>query len=339
MRCPTLRELPPPPPDKTGWPWTEESQLLTETMPDGDPLPKISIITPSYNQGRFLEETIRSILLQGYPNLEYIIIDGGSTDNSVEIIKKYKPWLSYWVSEPDKGQSHAINKGFEKATGQILGWLNSDDMYLPNCLSVVACQWDKNINFILGNVILINEESNIIGEMRSQISDSGKFDPCAYDCCVPQPATFFSRDIYKECGPLDEFMHYAMDMDFWIHISSKGILFCQSREFLAYFRRHQNTKSSLGTFLFVKELTNKYYRMLKNPCNFSRIYINKKIFAYICSKYLDYFAISDIRNFLQNYIRFIKISPINGFLYGLKRIFKYLKRIFKYLLKTLPYRV
>src|SRR5262249_19241824 len=95
--------------------------------------------TPSFNQGQFLEETIRSVLLQGYPNLEYLIIDGGSTDRSVEIIKKYEPWLAYWVSEPDRGQSHAINKGFKRATGEILAWLNSDDIYLP-CTLIKVCR-------------------------------------------------------------------------------------------------------------------------------------------------------------------------------------------------------
>ena len=105
MHCPTLAELPPPPPDKTGWPWSEESPPLPATMPDGSPWPRISIVTPSYNQGQFIEETIRSVLLQGYPNLEYIVMDGGSTDNSVEIVRNYNSWLAYWVSEPDRGQA------------------------------------------------------------------------------------------------------------------------------------------------------------------------------------------------------------------------------------------
>jgi glycosyltransferase involved in cell wall biosynthesis len=100
--------------------------------------PKISIVTPSFNQGRFIEKTILSVIEQDYPNLEYIIIDGGSTDESVEVIKKYDQHLAYWVSEPDRGQSHAINKGFERATGEIFGWLNSDDWYHPGALKAVA---------------------------------------------------------------------------------------------------------------------------------------------------------------------------------------------------------
>src|SRR5437588_6081454 len=138
MRCPTLAKLPSPLTDKTGWPWTIETPPLPVVRPDGSCWPRISIVTPSYNQGQFIEETIRSVLLQGYPDLEYIIIDGGSQDESVEIIKKYEPWLTYWVSEQDRGQSHAINKGFDRSTGLILGWLNSDDVLLPNALATVA---------------------------------------------------------------------------------------------------------------------------------------------------------------------------------------------------------
>src|SRR5438105_6022991 len=138
MRCPTLSELPSPPLGKTDWPWTEDSNQSPGQKNHSNPWPKISIVTPSYNQGQFIEETIRSVLLQGYPDLEYIIIDGGSQDESVEIIKKYEPWLTYWVSEQDRGQSHAINKGFDRSTGLILGWLNSDDVLLPNALATVA---------------------------------------------------------------------------------------------------------------------------------------------------------------------------------------------------------
>ena len=137
-----------------GCPWNEEIQKFSQTMLDGSPWRKISIVTPSFNQADFIEETIRSVICQGYPNLEYIIIDGGSTDGSVEIIKKYEEYLSYWVSEPDRGQAHAINKGISRITGDIFGWINSDDMLLPGSLSTIGKnhkgQEDK---ILLGDVI------------------------------------------------------------------------------------------------------------------------------------------------------------------------------------------
>ena len=137
MRCPIVTELPPPPPDKTGWPWTEESRQLPDTMPDGASWLRVSIVAPSYNQGQFIEETIRSVLLQGYPNLEYIVADGGSADKSAAVIRKYEPWLTHWVSEPDRGQSHAINKALARSTREALASLNSDDCLLPGAVSHV----------------------------------------------------------------------------------------------------------------------------------------------------------------------------------------------------------
>lgn len=138
MRCPTLAELPPPPPGKEGWPWTEGSPSLPDQMPDGRPWPRVSLVTPSYNQDPFIEETIRSVLLQGYPALEYIVIDGGSRDNSVEIIKKYERYLAYWVSEADRGQADAINKGFQRGTGELGCYLNSDDILCRGTLENAA---------------------------------------------------------------------------------------------------------------------------------------------------------------------------------------------------------
>src|ERR1700747_491647 len=129
MRCPQLNDLPEPPPGKKGWPWTEESTALPSS--DEQQGPRITVVTPSFNQGTFLEETIRSVLLQGYPDLEYIVLDGGSTDNSVDILRNYDRQLTNWVSERDRGQTHAINKGLARATGDIAAYLNSDDLYLP----------------------------------------------------------------------------------------------------------------------------------------------------------------------------------------------------------------
>jgi glycosyltransferase involved in cell wall biosynthesis len=137
MNCCSLEQLPSPPHGKLGWPWNEETPPLPQSI-NGQPWPRISIVTPSFNQGQFLEETIRSILLQGYPNLEYVIMDGGSTDDSVEIIRKYQEHLSFWVSEKDAGQSDAINKGFARCSGELLNWINSDDVLMLGALRAVA---------------------------------------------------------------------------------------------------------------------------------------------------------------------------------------------------------
>jgi cellulose synthase/poly-beta-1,6-N-acetylglucosamine synthase-like glycosyltransferase len=133
-----LSDLPPPPPRTFGWPWTAQTTAALGSLGAGQSLPKITVITPSFNQGRFIEETIRSVLLQHYPNLEYLIYDAGSSDGSVEAIRKYEPWLTFWVSEQDRGQAHAINKGLARASGEIVAWLNSDDTYRPGALAAAA---------------------------------------------------------------------------------------------------------------------------------------------------------------------------------------------------------
>lgn len=220
MRCPTLKDLPHTPPGKTGWPWAEESPQLPDTMPDGSPWPRISIVTPSLNQGQFIEETVRSVLLQGYPDIEYIVIDGGSADGSVEIIEKYTKWLKYWVSEPDRGQSHAINKGWDLSTGHLLGWLNSDDILLPRALKQLGKAHSHHPDLlIVGEVI--NYYSNIdktevvkqygltwqnfAGDWRSRFS-------------WHQPGIYFPRGPLKEVGPLDESLNFEFDYDLMIRI-------------------------------------------------------------------------------------------------------------------------
>lgn len=185
-------------------------------------LPKISIVTPSYNQGKYLEKTILSVLEQGYPNLEYIIIDGGSTDESVDIIKKYSDRLTYWVSEPDRGQSHAINKGFERATGEIFGWLNSDDWYNPGALQAVAEAFAAN-----------PDAGAVVGAGDMYYQESGEtllVEPFAVDMAslfqfvdryFCQPSCFFTARAWKQCGPLDESLHLAMDLDLWLRLAKE----------------------------------------------------------------------------------------------------------------------
>jgi glycosyltransferase involved in cell wall biosynthesis len=172
MSCPTLDELPPPPPGKSGWPWTEISTTLAPPVVNGASQPKITIVTPSYNQGKYIEETIRSVLLQQYPNLEYIIMDGGSSDESVEIIKKYSKWISYWKSEPDKGQSDAINKGMKIGTGSIAGWINSDDMLCKDALNRFAYNFDFSENYIyIGDCFRHDIAGNVSRYHRARVNN------------------------------------------------------------------------------------------------------------------------------------------------------------------------
>src|SRR5262245_40759296 len=152
-----LVDLPPPPPEKTRWPWTQ-SDVQPAPPSESFAWPRVTVVTPSFNQGAFIEETIRSVLLQDYPNLEYLVVDGGSTDSTLEVIKTYEPWIDYWVSERDRGQTHAINKGFSRATGEILAWLNSDDTYEPHAIrTVVRHMMATGAVVTYGNCNLIDE--------------------------------------------------------------------------------------------------------------------------------------------------------------------------------------
>lgn len=247
-RCPTLSDLPLPPPGKIGWPWTEGSQPLPETMPDGSPWPRVSVVTPSYNQGQFLEETIRSVLLQGYPNLEYLIVDGGSADDSVEIIRKYEPWLAYWVSERDNGQAHAINKGWQKATGAYVTWLNSDDLLWPSSLdrTVRALEGDKQAVIAYGDVWLIDAQSQRFPKPYDQIparpfSLEGMM--LFWRNPVPQQGFLMRRALLDQVGYLDESYHFTMDFEYWARIALAGgpgiPLSCP----VAAFRHHQLSKT------------------------------------------------------------------------------------------------
>jgi len=215
MRCPRLYELPPPPDGKTGWPWNEETPPLPEILPDGAPWPRISIVTPSYNQAAFLEETIRSVLLQGYPNLEYIIMDGGSNDGSVDIIKKYAPHLEHWASEPDRGQSHAINKGWERATGAVVAFLNSDDLYLPSALrdSVTYLHEHAGTDMMYAYCQDIDQDGAPL-----ELKGPGEFDLRLFldSCYIRQPTVFLRRSLRERVGYLDESLYYALDYDYWL---------------------------------------------------------------------------------------------------------------------------
>ncbi len=249
MRCPTLADLPPPPEGKIGWPWTEETSRVPESMPDGKPWPKISIVTPSYNQGQFIEETIRSVLLQGYPDLEYIIIDGGSTDASVEIIRKYEHWITFWTSEPDGGQTNAINKGFKRSTGEIVAWLNSDDLYTAGALFTVAKAFAEQPNSaaMYGKIDVIDADTTSLLLYESVLSHIGSRDFNLEELYrhdyIPQPASFISAEAIERVGFLDERFHYIMDYNLWVHLGQIGAKIQYIPKTLARFRMHESSKS------------------------------------------------------------------------------------------------
>jgi len=188
--------------------------------------PRISIVTPSFNQGQFLEETILSVLNQDYPNLEYFVMDGGSTDTSVEIIKKYAHRLTYWESKPDRGQSHAINKGFKMATGELVAWLNSDDLFNPGALFEVAEIWkkDQKLGFIHGISEIVDEVGKPTGKTHGSLFEFTE-SLIKSDNPVAQPSTFISRTALKKVEYLDEKLHMSMDWDLWLRIGKKYPVF------------------------------------------------------------------------------------------------------------------
>jgi len=206
--------------------------------------PKISIITPSFNQGRFIEATIRSVLDQGYPNLEYFIVDGGSTDGSVEIIRRYEGKLAWWVSEADRGQSHAINKGLKRASGDIVAWLNSDDLLVPGSLEFAAQFFETHhhTDLLYGNAEIIDAVDTFIMHRKEIPFDRMMGMLIGFGFLIPQPAAFWRRRVMASVGYLDEELHYAMDSDYWKRVSDRHTIQHVSK-LLARMRYHNEAKT------------------------------------------------------------------------------------------------
>lgn len=251
MRCPRLHELPAPPPGRSGWPWTEESVPLPAVTPDGSPWPRISVVTPSFNQARFIEETIRSVLLQGYPELEYLVLDGASTDNTVEIIKRYAPWLSYWTSEPDGGQSAAINCGLARSTGPFATWINSDDLLCKNALVDHASRVGFAAHTVyVGICLIIDAAGNLVSSHRGRINSLEdllriKTVWRAGDS-IDQPAILFPRRLALAVGGLDTDNHNTMDYELWGKFFLAGARFQYTDIPFGVFRRHLDQKTNDG---------------------------------------------------------------------------------------------
>jgi len=252
-------------------------------------LPKISIVTPSYNQGRYLEQTILSVLGQQYPNLEYIIMDGGSSDNSVEIIERYADKLAYWQSKPDHGQADAIAKGFEMATGEILGWLNSDDFLMPGCLSIVASKFPRENSTVAlaGRIVFINPDSRplTVGLPKRRTWKN----MLLWGHGLPQMATFWTREAYLHAGGLDTSLQFSFDADLFVKLRRIGEIAITS-DYLAAFRLHPGSKTSTmqkiarteeqlilerygkGSFSFISRIVRRVrlYNRIKNRLTWER---------------------------------------------------------------------
>lgn len=226
----------------TGWPWVAASPGRRSATSAGG-WPRITVVTPSFDQGRYLEETIRSVLLQGYPNLEYFVVDGGSRDASVSVIERYAGYLDGWCSEPDRGQAHAVNKGFARATGEVLGWLNSDDLLLPGALHRI------------GRAFRTRPETQVVAGLRQTLREDGSVSgawvrdlPTAHRlrqyCCLAQETVYFRRAVYDRLGPIDETKTFALDYEYWLRMVAAGIEARMLPAFLGACRDHEATKRS-----------------------------------------------------------------------------------------------
>jgi len=235
-----LARLPPPPTGRTGWPWTVETPPFA---PTAENWPRITIVTPSFKQAEFLEETIRSVLLQNYPRLEFIVIDGGSPDASPAVIEKYRPWLSYARIASDRGQSHAINLGFSLAadTG-MRGWLNSDDLYLPGALRKIgdAVRSPRHATLVTGDY-LVREAGAGPDRTADRVGSVFAWEIYAGGLHLPSHATFWAAAIHQ---PVDESLHFIMDADLFKRLARDGARLAFLPEPLAVYRFHPGSKTA-----------------------------------------------------------------------------------------------
>jgi glycosyltransferase involved in cell wall biosynthesis len=269
LRCPRLHELPDAPPGKRGWPWTEETPPIWDSL-RGGPWPVISVVTPSFNQAPYIEETIRSVLLQGYPRLDYIIIDGGSTDGSLGIIEKYARWLARWVSEPDRGQAHAINKGFGMARGTVLAWLNSDDRYEPAALANAARVVDPSTGHVVafGGCRVISPDSSVLwappAALPARELTLRDWVSCWKAYPAGQPGIFADAATLNAAGPLDEDLQCAFDYDLWLRLAERN-RFVPIQAVVASFRLQPDSKTSTRYLQFVREMESSSRRYWGSP--------------------------------------------------------------------------
>ena len=226
-------------------------------MPDK---PLVTIVTPSYNQAKFLPRTIDSVLSQDYPNLEYIIIDGGSTDGSQAIIRESADQLAYWESVQDRGQTDAINKGFARAKGKYLAWLNSDDVYQPGAVSeaVAYLEGHPKVGLVYGDCNFIDAQGNIIGLFPAAQTDYERLRRGYVH--IPQQASFFRADLWRKIGPLDPSFYFAMDYDLWVRLAKEAPMVYLPGHIWASFRLHGEAKTIAADARCWPEMLRVHYR-------------------------------------------------------------------------------
>ena len=222
--------------------------------------PVISIITPSFNQAKFLRRTMDSVLSQDYPRVEYIIMDGGSTDGSQAIIEEYTDHLAHWESIPDKGQTDAINKGFTRATGKYLAWLNSDDVYQPGALTeaVAYLEAHPDVGMVYGECNFIDAQDRAIGRFPAAQTDYQRLRRGYVH--IPQQASFFRAELWKKVGPLDPSFYFAMDFDLWVRLAQEAPLVYLPDHLWASFRLHGDTKTIAADAHCWPEMLRVHYR-------------------------------------------------------------------------------
>lgn len=311
MRCPKLAELPSTTHNQTGWPWTEESPQVSEKMSNGSEWPKISIITPNYNYGHFLEETIRSILLQGYPNLEYIVIDGNSTDCSVYVIKKYEKWITYWISEPDKGQANAINKGLSYCTGEIFNFINSDEILNQGALKTIG-ETMSNADAISGGAISFKTETREENNLSYiQPRKPLNFRTIIVNSHTIQPSIWLKLSKVKKVGLYTEHLHYCFDWEYFLRYFADETKVKYTTLPLCIIRLHPLRKTNKNNIeLCRNEVLNALHGLLNDNDlsaehkNIIRLDIEEKKWAHLVNKTLK----DDSDSKLQRIIKVLSLS-------------------------------
>jgi hypothetical protein len=268
---PTVGELPAPPADRHGWPWEPGDATGSAGPPEGAAWPRISIVVPSFAQGRYIEETLRSILLQDYPALELLVMDGGSQDETVEILRRYDRWIDSWVSEPDRGQTHAINKGLARATGEIFAYLNSDDLLAPGALQQVAAAFLRHpeAGVVHGRCVYVDEEGgelfSLLGRAESFAQYLRIWERFQEGDILTQPEVFCRLELVRRVGGFREELRSVMDFDMWVRLLSVGALFHAVDVPVALFRTHADQKSAVDPGHELLRVLEEHIRDPRNP--------------------------------------------------------------------------